>query len=291
MTRWTALRPRRRGPHGAQALPDGTAPAPRRTRRWGFAGAAAGLLLAFIAFAPATWLARGVASATGEHLLLAQTRGTVWSGSALPVLTAGPESRTALALPGRLEWSVRWRGWSVDLLLRQPCCLAGEVVLRLQPGFGRLLVAVQPSQAGGLIGQWPAGWLAGLGTPWNALQLSGTVQLQSQGLAIEQVAGRTRFTGEATLELANAATPLAPLDSLGSYRMTLRGDAASGEASTITLTTLEGALQASGQGQWGEGRLRFRGELRAADGQEGALSNLLNIVGRRQGALSVISIG
>jgi general secretion pathway protein N len=37
--------------------------------------------------------------------------------------------------------------------------------------------------------------------------------------------------------------------------------------------------------------LRFRGEATAAEGDEGALDNLLNIIGRRQGARSVISIG
>jgi general secretion pathway protein N len=37
--------------------------------------------------------------------------------------------------------------------------------------------------------------------------------------------------------------------------------------------------------------MRFRGEARAAEGQEAALANLLNIIGRRQGATSLISIG
>lgn len=290
MTRWTALRPRR----AASAAIAPAAPAaatPRRSRRWAVLGVVLGLMAGGVAFMPAAWLARSIASATDQHVLLTQTRGTVWSGSALPVFTAGPESRTALALPGRLEWSLRWRGLSLELQLRQPCCLAGPLVLQLQPGFGQTRVTLLPPANGGLVGQWPAAWLAGLGTPWNAVQLSGTVRLRTPGLTLEQVAGRSRFTGEATLELTHASTPLAPIDTLGSYQLVLRGDAASGNASTITLTTLEGALQASGQGQWGEGRLRFRGELRAVDGQEGALSNLLNIVGRRQGALSVISIG
>ncbi|MFN7197986.1 MAG: type II secretion system protein N [Hylemonella sp.] len=290
MTRWTALRPRSTA-RAASVSPRIEAATPSRARRWAVLGTVLGLLGGLVAFAPATWLSRAIASATDQHVLLTQTRGTVWSGSALPVLTAGIESRTALSLPGRLQWSLHWRGRSLELQLRQPCCLAAPLVLQVEPGFGRLKVALLPPPNGGLVGQWPAAWLAGLGTPWNAVQLSGTLRLRTPGLVVEQVAGRTRFTGEATLELSNVATPLAAVDTLGSYQVLLRGDAASGAASTISLSTLEGALQASGQGQWGEGRLRFRGELRAADGQEGALSNLLNIVGRRQGALSVISIG
>jgi general secretion pathway protein N len=38
--------------------------------------------------------------------------------------------------------------------------------------------------------------------------------------------------------------------------------------------------------------VRFRGEARAAtEADEAALNNLLNIIGRRNGAVSVISIG
>ena len=44
-------------------------------------------------------------------------------------------------------------------------------------------------------------------------------------------------------------------------------------------------------GEWRGGRVRFNGQASAAPGQEAALGNLLNIIGRRQGAVSVITIG
>lgn len=264
-------------------------------RRWSAAGLVVGALAGVVAFAPAAWLARGVASATGESLLLADARGTVWSGSAVLVLTGGPGSRDALALPGRLQWSLHWRGRSFELRTRQGCCLNGEMTLRLQPGFGRLQATLLPPADGvdgtGVVGQWPAGWLAGLGTPWNTLQLGGAVRLATPGLSVEWVQGRMRFTGAATLELDNVSSRVTTLDALGSYRVQLSGDAQSGDASTLTLSTLEGALQLSGQGEWSAGRMRFRGEARAAEGSEAALSNLLNIIGRRQGARAVITIG
>ena len=59
----------------------------------------------------------------------------------------------------------------------------------------------------------------------------------------------------------------------------------------LNLQTLDGALRLTGDGQWTGARLRFRGQATAAPGQESALASLLNIIGRRQGALSVISIG
>ena len=42
---------------------------------------------------------------------------------------------------------------------------------------------------------------------------------------------------------------------------------------------------------WAGGRLRFRGVAEAAPGREVALTNLLNIMGKRQGTRSVFSIG
>jgi len=38
-------------------------------------------------------------------------------------------------------------------------------------------------------------------------------------------------------------------------------------------------------------RLRFTGEASAAEGQEASFDNLLNILGRRQGARSLLSLG
>ena len=266
----------------------------QRTRgaagRWALAGAIVGAVIGLVAFAPAAWLASAVASATDQRLLLTEARGTLWAGSALPVLSGGPGSRDASALPGRLEWNLAWRGLGAELRARQDCCLRGEVRALIRPGLGRLSVQVLPAQSSTL-GQWPAGWLTGLGTPWNTLQLGGTLRLTSPGLTVEWVQGRMRFSGEATLDVAHTSSRVTTLDTLGSYRLTLRGNAASGDAASLTLITVEGALRLSGQGEWAGTGLRFRGEAQAAEGSETPLNNLLNIIGRRQGARSVISIG
>jgi general secretion pathway protein N len=294
-----AMRTRQRGPQ-ARFARTGFAESTlaelawQRTRgaagRWSLAGIVLGALVGLLAFAPAAWLASAVASATGERLLLTDARGTLWSGSALPVLTGGPGSRDASALPGRLEWNLAWRGLGAELRARQACCLRGEVRALIRPGFGRFAVQVLPAESTTL-GQWPAGWLAGLGTPWNTLQLGGTLRLTSPGLTVDWVQGRVRFSGEASLDVANASSRVATLDTLGSYRLTLRGNAASGDAASLNLITVDGALRLSGQGEWTGTGLRFRGEAQAAEGSETALNNLLNIIGRRQGARSVISIG
>ena len=141
----------------------------------------------------------------------------------------------------------------------------------------------------GWVGQWPSAWLGGLGTPWNTLQLGGWMRLSSPGLSVESVQGRWRFDGRAELALDAISSRLSTLPSLGSYRVAV-SSVAGGDAG-IQLQTTEGPLQLSGSGQWTAAKLRFRGEARAAEGAESVLNNLLNIIGRRQGALSVISIG
>lgn len=261
----------------------------RRVWAWALAGAVVGAVPAAVAFAPASWLAGALADASGQRLLLAEARGTVWEGSAVLVLTAGSGSRDASALPGRLQWRLGLDGAAVRLSARHDCCINGEMHLRLVPGLGRLRVELPVGP--GPIGQWPAAWLVGLGTPWNTVQPAGTLQLSSPGLMLEQVQGRWRFSGSAQLDLNGFASRLSTLDTLGSYRLAIRGDAARGDATTLALSTLEGALQLSGSGQVNAGRFSFQGQADAAPGSEQALANLLNIIGRRRGASSIISIG
>jgi general secretion pathway protein N len=262
--------------------------------RWAVGGAVIGGALVALAWAPATWLASAVTDATGQRLVLADARGTVWQGSAVLVLSGGAGSRSASALPGRLNWTLGLDGTALGLRARQDCCINGELRLRVSPGLGRtrieLVAAASPA-----LGQWPASWLVGLGTPWNTLQPTGSLQLSSPGLSLEQVQGRWLFNGRADLDLGNIASRLSALDVLGSYRVSLTGSAAGQEGPRLQLSTRSGALQLSGNGQWAAdgaaARLRFNGTATAAPGSEEALGGLLNIIGRRQGALSVISIG
>jgi general secretion pathway protein N len=257
--------------------------------RWSIAGLVVGLIVALIAFAPAAWLTGYIASATGERVLLSDARGTVWSGSAVVVVTGGPGSRDAASLPGRIEWTLAPHGLGFELQARHACCLNGNVVLQIRPGLGRTTVALVPPS--GWVGQWPSAFLGGLGTPWNTLQLGGTARLVSPGLTIESVQGRVLVSGRADLDLVGVSSRITTLETLGSYRMSLSGDPANPGVSLLNLTTTEGALQLNGTGSWGPSGVRFRGEASAGSADEGALSNLLNIIGRRNGARSVISIG
>jgi len=258
--------------------------------RWSVWGAVIGALLGVIVFAPASWLASAVARATDQRPLLADARGSIWNGNAQLLLTGGAGSRDAAALPGRLHWQIRPRLNGFELALTQACCLEREWAVQFRVvGWSRYQV-VLPARPQAL-GHWPAAWLAGLGTPFNTLQLGGTLRLTSNGMTIESMQGSWRVIGSIDADLLGVSSRLSTLDTLGSYRFSVRGGATSNDPAMLNLETLEGALRLSGSGQWTGFRVRFRGEASAAEGQEAALNNLLNIIGRRQGATSVIAIG
>lgn len=260
---------------------------PHRVARevpWGWAagGALLGLVIAIALFAPARWLAQAVARASRGQVLLADARGTVWNGSARLVLTGGAGSTDAATLPGRLAWQVRPALAGADARVRADCCMERPLALRARWHWGGAAVQIDDS-----VSEWPAAVTAGLGTPWNTLQFDGDLRLSTQGLSVEWSAGRPAIAGRAELVALRVASRLSTLRPMGSYRITLQG----GTPATLRLDTLEGSLQLSGSGQWVGSRLHFRGEASAAPDRESALANLLNIIGRRNGPRSIISIG
>jgi general secretion pathway protein N len=97
--------------------------------------------------------------------------------------------------------------------------------------------------------------------------------------------------GLVSLQAQAMSSRLSTLKPMGSYRIELRGTPEGSPTPELSLRTLQGPLQLSGQGQWLGARLRFTGEASADEGSENALSNLLNIIGRRQGARSLLSLG
>ena len=241
-----------------------------------------GLLIALVLFAPARWLASALVNASAGHVLLDDPQGTVWNGSARLLLAGGSGSNDIAALPGRIEWRIRPAWGGADAQLAAGCCIAQPLAVRgrLRWGGGQLLVGDHRSQ-------WPAAVLAGLGTPWNTLQIDGDLLLATQGLSVEWLEGQLAMAGRAELTASRVSSRLSTLKPMGSYRITLNG----GSSSTLQLDTLEGALLLTGTGQWVGSRLRFSGTASAAPDREAALSNLLNIIGRRSGARSIITIG
>lgn len=262
--------------------PKTTSQSPHTPHRWAWAGLVSGVLGALLVFAPAQWLAAAIEHTSAGHVQLAQARGTLWSGSAQWVVTGGAGSQDRIALPGRIHWQLRphWSGLSATL--QADCCTPKPMQLQLAPRWGGAHIAWHDGQS-----QWPAAVLSGLGTPWNTLQPEGQLVLHTHKLTLQWAAGRMHLSGQIQLDALAMSSRLSTLNPMGSYRLQLNG----GDTPTLQLHTLEGHLLLSGNGLWVGRTLRFNGEARATPQYEAQLSNLLNIIGRRNGARAIITLG
>jgi general secretion pathway protein N len=250
--------------------------------RWAVIGLLIGGAIAMAAYAPARWLAALLASATGDRLQLINARGTVWNGTAGVVFSSGASGGEAISLPGMLSWTLRPRWGALDATLHLPCCAPQPLRLLAHPGAGGVQLDWRDGSS-----RWPAALLSGFGAPWNTLKPEGTLDLATQGLVMAFKGTELGVAGRATLDATDISSSLSTLRPMGSYRVTVDG----GPTPTLLLTTREGSLQLNGSGRWNGRAMRFDGEASAAPGREDALSNLLNIIGRRQGARSLITLG
>lgn len=265
-----------------RALPLARHPATRTPWGWALAGALAGVALALVFFAPAQWLASAVARATTGQVQLVTARGTLWNGSARFMFTGGEGSRDRAALPGLVHWQLR-PGWlAFNLRVTADCCTPAALRVGIRPSWSGARVEVQDHDS-----QWPAEVLTGLGTPWNTVQAEGSLHLQTRALVLTWNDGVMSMAGRAELTALAISSRLSTLKPMGNYKLTVNG----GDAATVDLQTLEGSLQLSGTGRWVGSRLRFQGVASAQPEHEAALANLLNIIGRRNGARSVITLG
>ena len=269
-------------PRTANRSARGTEAPVRSPRGWAIVGGVLGALTVFAVQAPATWLASGVNSATRGMVQLQQARGTLWNGSAQLVLTGGEGSSDQVALPGRMNWQLRPALVGASVVLNADCCTTTPVRMHAGLRWNGMQLKVANSQS-----QWPSAVLSGLGTPWNTIQPQGRLSLATNGLQIDWNAGRMALQGHLQLDALDVSSKLSTLSPMGSYRVSVNG----GDSPTLALSTLSGALLLNGSGQWVGQRLRFTGEARAAAGREAALAHLLNIIGRRTGDRSILTVG
>jgi len=246
-----------------------------------------GVLAIVVANAPANWLAGWLASRTDGVVLLADARGTVWSGSAVMAVAtprgAGePRGEAAgLALPGRVTWTLE-----IERLLAPVLHLTHDGVL-VQPLAVRVRDGGLVLDAGSLA--LPASMLRLAGAPLNTLLPEGRCTLQWNGLRFD---GAGPPVGEGTLRVGAFGLAISPVKPLGDYLVSWSSGA---NGLAWQLATEQGPLQMEGGGSLVGRRAQARIVVRIARDTPVAtvaqLNPLLDMLGRRSPTEAVIETG
>jgi general secretion pathway protein N len=245
-----------------------------------------------LATAPATLVDWGLSQATGGRVRLADASGSIWSGQGRVVLVdiateaergnrgtrRGATSLAGVVIPGTIRWHISALPLLVGRLqanashesMATPVTLTGTTA-RLQGTGGSL--------------QLPNVNLARLGSPWTTVRPTASLGVTWQPFVLEH----GRFIGQATLELRDVASALTPVRPLGAYRISIDG---TGASSRIEMSSIEGPLRLSGDGTWTpRAGLRFTAYAQADEPERQRLQSLLGLLGRREGARTMIKIG
>lgn len=264
------------------------APAPTRSKTGsvkGFAWSAAiGLVMGLVLYWPAVFVLPHLEQAAQSKIVFSGIRGSLWAGSAEVALSAAGIAQSREPIPGRLHWRWTLSDGLPQLLVRLDCCMAAPAALSLtrrSTSFGLLVSDLRADLQ--------MSWLDGLGTPFNTLKPQGELVVSADGVAIAFKDGAPTMSGSVVVEANDFSSVLSGIRPMGSYVLSAQGEEAG--SVRLTLKTISGALRLSGTGALSGRSFNFRGTASPGSGYEQALSNLLNVIGRRQGNSSIISIG
>lgn len=226
---------------------------------------------------PAAWITPVFARASDGHVNLVDADGSLWHGSATLLLAPGADRSASTLLPGRVEWTTAfWPLFTghVRMTMRQTEAMAQAITL------DATLRGAQVSSGAMAV---PASLLAGLGTPFNTLDLQGDVRIDWSDW---RLFGNDVF-GPATVTINDMQTRISRVKPLGSYLAIWQ---AQGASSTLDLSTLKGPLSLAGHGTFAAQGASFNGTASADDAQRENLAGLLNLLGRpiRPGTVSLI---
>lgn len=232
-------------------------------RRLIFAG-----ILAYLFFLlqsmPAEVLAWAVAKQTAQTLYLADPKGTVWEGSANPVVTNGTQQLELAPL--------RWH-------FMQNRLLRGQVAAQLDFATGSRVLLATTHDSVTLENAdltLPASLLGVIFPALSLWQPQGALQIKTPSLRLAS----QRSDGEAQLLWRSASTSLSRVRPLGDYSFDIR---AAQRGVDFTLSTLAGPLTLGGRGYWrSRNEWTFTGQARPRPDRQADLHDLLQLFSRQR---------
>ena len=226
-------------------------------------------LLFLIIEMPASWFAWGLNRYTSGTVRLDPITGGLWHGNGKLVIYY---PQTTPHDFGQAEWSINpfW-------------LLTGRVQLTLQTNTPDRQIKTMLSITKGNLSikdadaAFPAAFVSQLYPPAALIGPQGQVRLRASELAF----GQQNLEGSATLEWQGAGSSLSNVRPLGDYRLEIVG---AGKAANLKLSTVRGALELTGQGQWQtqSGQVQLTGSATPRE-RAGELEPLLKLIGEDMG--------
>ena len=213
----------------------------------------------------------------------------------------------------------------ISLSVENLCCLQSALVLHYRPSWSDISTLGFSFQIEDSKITLPAQWLTALGAPWNTVDPKGVMYLQTQNAKFTSYPFSEKgkvFHGVAELTIKDLSSQLSTLAPLGTYRVTIsdqnlstpinlslpspaspppspvslaspvtQSNTSMSPALHLSLQTLEGRLELSGEGEWRNKHLYFNGLAKAQAGFEAALANLLGVLGPRHDNTATLQIG
>ncbi len=226
-------------------------------------------LLFLIIEMPAAWFAWGLNYYTHNTDRLDPLSGSLWHG----------KGRLVIYYPQTVPHDFGQTEWSINPFW----LLTGRVQLTLQTnmpdrqikttlGITKGNLSIKDTDAA-----FPASFVGQLYPPASLIGPQGQVRLHTSSL----VFGQQNLEGGATLEWQGAGSHLSNVQPLGDYRLDITGV---GKTANLKLTTLRGALEFAGQGQWqvATGQIQFNGHAKPLE-RATELDPLLKLLGDDQG--------
>ena len=213
--------------------------------------------------APASLLAPAIAS--NGQLSLANAKGTIWHGSATPVLHTDPHTSVALhTLQWKIEFQAMLKGQLKVVMNWEDAESAPPMLLT----FGRQGLVLKNIQL-----NVPAGVIGDLSPFLKPAQLSGDLHITSEQLTL----ANHQLLGQAKAQWRDAGSAMSTIHPLGDYQIDIT---AARDNLSATLSTQKGALILDGQGNWSPAqRFHFNGTAKAAANAEETLNELLHHLG------------
>lgn len=222
-------------------------------------------LVTLVVLAPAALINAWAIRLTDGRLVLAGAHGTLWHGTATPVIQLKDAPPLRL---GGVTWDVSLRAlWRGKLLLR----IRDEGAPQQAPAE----IYVGPSQVElrNMHLELPAAAMGGLNPLLQAMSFQGRLAVSTSSLVLSS---NGTITGSANATWQMAGSAFSPVNPFGSYQLDMKG---AGDTVQVAISTLSGDLQLSGGGKWHSGALAFHATASARGARKEAFSEMLHHLG------------